>query len=120
MRNYKIRFNLGRGENYQKWKITNNRTEESFYLLPEEFNLELVGCTLRNQKGTAERIYNGSNKTVCAWIDCDDIVVRTHRHLVGTNLEYNPRVSPNWLLEGDDVDNEIFDKLETYGKLILL
>ena len=59
---FKVRFNLGRGENYQKWQITNNSNGEVSYLVPESFNLELRGCTLRNQKGAADKIYEGANK----------------------------------------------------------
>ena len=112
---FKIRFNLGWGDNYQKWKITNNSNGEVIYLAPELFNLELSECTLRNQKGTAKKIHEGSNKTVCAWIDCEDIIIREVDPIVGQMLlKYNPRVNPNWTCNDENVDGKKFKKLSTY------
>lgn len=116
---FKIRFNLGRGDNFQKWKITNNSNKESFYLTPEEFNLELIGCTLRNQKGTAERIYGGENKTVCAWVDCEDILVRSPKAIEGDLVKYNPRENPNWMFKGENADKQKFKVLTTCKRNII-
>ena len=116
---FKIRFNLGRGENFEKWRITDNTNGESFYLNPDDFCLTLVKCTLRNQKGAAERIYKGSNKTVCAWIDCEDILAGMPRGVEGQLISYNPRVTPNWRLEEDNIDGKTFDKLLTDGRNVI-
>ena len=116
---FKIRFNLGRGENFQKWRITDNTNGESFYLNPDDFCLTLVKCTLRNQKGTAERIYEGSNKTVCAWIDCEDILAGGPKDVEGQLIRYNPRVTPKWMLDQIDVDGCEFEKLLTDGKNVI-
>ena len=113
---FKIRFNLGKGENFQKWRITDNTNNESFYLAPENFCLTLVKCTLRNQKGAAERIYEGSNKTVCAWIDCEDILASSPTEVEGELISYNPRKAPYWTQEDKNVDGKKFDKLLTDGQ----
>ena len=116
---FKIRFNLGRGDNYQKWQITNNSSGKVIYLTPELFNLELSGCTLRNQKGTAKKIHEDSNKTVCAWIDFDNITIREIDPIVGQMLlKYNPRVNPNWTCDDENVDGKKFKKLATYKRNI--
>lgn len=47
----KIRFNLGRGKNYMKWKI--ECAEGTFYLSPEDVNLRMVNARLRNHRGVA-------------------------------------------------------------------
>ena len=117
---YKVRFNLGRGENYQKWQITNTSNGEVFYLVPESFNLELRGCTLRNQKGVANKIHEGANKTVCAWINCEEVIVRSSDPLNGEAVRYNPRVNPNWICDGENVDGKRFETLVTYKRNIYI
>jgi hypothetical protein len=118
---FRIRFNLGRGNNYQKWQVKDNSNGEVFYLTPESFNLELLGCTLRNQKSAASKIYGGANKNVCAWVQCDDIVVRSSNPLAGgILLRYNPKVNPNWTCGEDDVDGEKFERLTTYKRNIYI
>jgi hypothetical protein len=60
----KVRFHLGRGPNYQRWQVRfgDNPPE---YFDPEDVILEMHNAVLRNQRGTAEKILNGENKT--AW-----------------------------------------------------
>lgn len=116
---FKIRFNLGRGKNYLKWKITDNTNNESFYLDPNKVLLTLVECKLRNQKGTAKKIYEGQHKTVCAWIDCKDILVGGQQKVKGIEVRYNPKENPYWTLDGKNVDGYEFDKLLTYENKII-
>ena len=116
MARIKVRFNLGRGANYMKWKVQfpNGVVE---YHNPSEVQLILKGCQLRNHKGVAKKIFDGANKTICAWVLCEDIEIV---NLTTTNyikqfmkfdlmfdrIKYNPRVKPNWLLNDKIVDNE--------------
>ena len=65
----KVRFNLGKGKNYMKWKL--QFPTHSEYYSPSEYNLAMFGCTLKNSKTTAKKIHDGAHKTVCAWILCD-------------------------------------------------
>jgi len=89
----KVRFNLGRGENYMKWKLQFETHSE--YYSPEEYNLAMFGCTLRNSKKTAQKIHSGAHKTVCAWILCDQVFLTQNIQLpeVEAELKYNPRFS---------------------------
>lgn len=97
----KVRFNLGKGPNYMKWKIQ-YPTGAVEYASPTSTQLVMKGCTLKNSKKTAERIYNGQHKTVCAWILCDSIEVKyggfePYDTYNCPTLKYNPRVEPNWV-----------------------
>ena len=116
---FKIRFNLGRGENYQKWRITDNTSGKSFYLDPNGVCLTLVKCTLTNQKSAANKIHQGSNKTVCAWINCEDILAGSAMDIEGDIVKYNPREIPSWIYKGEIADEKVFDQLFTNGRSIL-
>ena len=115
MGKYKLRFNLGAGDNYKKWKIS-DPLGDARYVIPEDVTIIMTGCKLINQKGTATKIHEGANKTVCAWVECDSVVVyhkmRDTDIKVGGSVCYNPKITPNW------VHNEMnADKLQ-YGDLV--
>jgi hypothetical protein len=121
MARIKVRFNLGRGANYMKWKVQypNGVVE---YHNPSETQLILNGCQLRNYKGVAKKIFDGGNKTVCAWVLCDEIEIITltttnylklftQFDLMFDRLKYNPRVKPNWVFNDEIVDNEFIHSI---------
>lgn len=113
---YKVRFNLGRGKNYQKFKVSDGNDHR--YINPAKESLVMINCKLRNQKGTANKIFEGANKTVCAWIDCEKLLLipagAMTEFLVDQAVTYNPRQVPNWVMDGQNVDGHIFDSLVTY------
>lgn len=114
----KVRFNLGRGKNYMKWKIESSSGVEYHY--PAEVQLIMKGCQLKNNRKTAEKIFNGMNKDVCAWVLCDSIEIRHDNFTkvwVKDKLSYNPRKNPYWVFNGFEADNEKFAKIVTidYG-----
>jgi len=106
----KVRFHLAQGENYMHWQIKYENGNVQ-YFDPKKFQLVMFECKLRNQKGTAEKIcYEGQNKTVCAWIECDEVIVSTiiesDVSLMRMQVSYNPRVEPNWTNGiSEDLDN---------------
>lgn len=105
MKKYKVRFHLGRGKNYQMWQVTDNETKAKRYYNPDETSLTLLGCTLGNQVGVAKKIFDGQNKTVCAWVDCDRVIDNMSQpDSVGTmtQYKYNPRKNPHWFTDADD------------------
>jgi hypothetical protein len=121
MARIKVRFNLGRGANYMKWKVQypNGVVE---YHNPSETQLILNGCQLRNHKGVAKKIFDGGNKTVCAWVLCDEIEIITltttnylkpflKLDLMFDRIKYNPRVKPNWIFNDEIVDNEFIHSI---------
>jgi len=114
----KVRFNLGRGKNYMKWKIQSKSGVEYHY--PADVQLIMKGCQLKNNRKTAEKIFNGENKDVCAWVLCDSIDIKFdnfEKVWVKDKLSYNPRKQPHWVWNGWDVDNKRIDEIITidYG-----
>lgn len=122
MQSIKVRFNLGAGKNFMKWKIQypDGKVE---YHSPNDVQLLMQGCTLKNHKKVAQKIYEGGEKVVCAWIVCSSIKVITTNIaneldtiLFGEQIKYNPRVTPHWMLNGEVVDNLVLTKLVSVGK----
>jgi hypothetical protein len=77
-------------------------------------------CQLKNNKKTAEKIFNGEHKTVCAWILCEDIQVVYDKFKQldvdpsNIQLKYNPRITPNWVLNKmTDADGFKFNEIGT-------
>lgn len=117
---FKVRFNLGKGPRYQTWKITHPDGKVE-YIGPNDVYLIFIKAKLRNQKGSAEKIYDGANKRVCAWIECEDLKIK-YKYRFGDNLNeisYNPRVAPYWRnIKNEDIDNSTFNTLRSLGNRI--
>ena len=112
----KIRFNLGRGKNYRKWKIEYPNLKPQ-YFEPDEVNLVLEGCLLKNYKKVSQRIFDGAHKTVCSWVICDKVTINEPTpHLEGKVVSFNPRIKPHWVFEGKDADNQTFKFLVSKGR----
>lgn len=120
----KVRFNLGRGKNYLKWKVeipNESNKSNTFYYDPNLYQLVMTGCILKNNKKTSEKIFNGSNKSVCAWILCDMVEIKKidHKIILPSNLtqiRYNPRIQPNWIINDSNADNLEIDMIVSDGK----
>jgi hypothetical protein len=113
----KVRFNLGKGENYMKWKIEYPSGQVSYYS-PGDIQLILKKCTLKNGRKTALKIFNGENKTVCAWVLCEDITVcygsfKQFDDMNLPRLKYNPKKLPFWTIDDSDrsVDGTTIDEI---------
>ena len=124
----KVRFNLSRGKNYLKWKIEYPSGEVE-YCSPTGTQLIMKTCQLKNNRKTAEKIFNGEHKTVCAWILCEDIEVRFDKFVAYDNnpsnlrLRYNPKITPNWVLNKmTDADGFKFNEIGTvdYGLYVTI
>ena len=105
MKRVKVRFNLGRGKNYMKWKIQYPSGTTEYYN-PTEVQLIMNDCQLKNSRITAEKIFNGQHKVVCAWVLCDSVMVKkmnftAYDTMNRKRVQYNPRVKPYWTLDGD-------------------
>ena len=120
MKSFKVRFNLGRGKNFMKWKVQypDGKIE---YHSPLDAQLLMHECILKNHRKVAQRIYNGGEKVVCAWVLCKSITIKTEdfiqADLNGDRVRYNPRVTPHWTLNDSVVDGMSVDKLASvdYG-----
>jgi hypothetical protein len=122
MSKYKVRFNLGRGENFMKWKVTSPNGDVEYYS-PDHNTLVMNGCKLRNSPATAQKIHDGANKTVCAWIDADHVSIHKPWDCqllwsVDKELRFNPRDQPHWSYAGDirNIDNQDVDLIITQGR----
>jgi hypothetical protein len=87
----------------------------------------LVKLLVDNKK-TAQKIFDGVHKTVCAWVLCDSISINyldQPDHRIAPNpyqqLKYNPRVAPNWMLNIENMDNSSADRIYSVNnKLYIL
>lgn len=119
---FQVRFNLGAGENFMKWKVTSPNGKAKYYE-PNDVTLYMEDCKLVNHKGTAQKIYDGANKTVCAWVECANVVVyhKMPNDFVegGAKVSYNPRVTPNWVMDGENVDKKKVGNLVSLDRSLL-
>jgi len=105
-----------------KWKVAypDGNIE---YLDPNKVDLLMKKCKLRNSMKTAQKIFDGENKTVCAWILCDDVVIsENQKEPLEENgrLRYNPRVKPNWDFRDVNVDGKQFCVIESRGSKLYI
>jgi hypothetical protein len=120
MKSIKIRFNLGKGKNFMKWKVQYPNGEIEYHS-PADVQLIMHDCILKNHKKTAQKIFDGGEKVVCAWILCKSLVITSNdfiqADLFGERVRYNPRVTPHWMLNDENVDGLPVDKIVTvdYG-----
>ena len=119
MASIKVRFHLGKGVNFMKWKIEYPNGYIAF-LAPEQHGLILHKCKVKNHSKTAQKIFSGADKAVCAWILCEQIeisVVDGFEAFEGSEeLSYNPRITPNWMLSGENADGKNIDIIYSAGK----
>jgi hypothetical protein len=105
---YKIRFHLGKGANFMKWQIKTKTSTR--YVSPDDVQLFMFNAKLRVQLGTSNKIHEGACKTVCAWIECEDLVYGDPWEQKGNfgdyRVKFNPRNNPNWIDENENIVNE--------------
>ena len=112
---YKVRFNLEAGEHFRKWQVKHG--DNMSYYTPENHTLQMLNCTLYNNSRIAQKIFDGANKSVCAWVECERLYVfnTTLSNMVYWNhspIFYNPRKQPNWINSiGDNIDGDTFLEL---------
>jgi hypothetical protein len=118
--NYKVRFHLALGKNFMKWQVRdlNDPNGEPHYYDPLDTRLCMVNCKLGNKPSVAKKIYEGENKTVCAWVWCMEVwPMPGPETRVGKQYRFNPRSNPHWHTEDEtNVDNCEIKKLTTLGR----
>ena len=124
---FRVRFHLGKGANYMHWQVTDrgimsDSGDAREYYSPDKVEIVMHGAKLGNQVSTALKIFEGENKTVCAWVECDAVDInykasKVFQETDVTNLErimYNPRKNPHWFTDDDhNIDDKEFRKLTT-------
>lgn len=116
MKNYKVRFNLSKGRNYLKWKVEFPDGNVMYYH-PTGIQLVMGDCILKNRKSTADKIYNGANKSVCAWILCKTLELKVDNFIQDetSRVRFNPRIKPNWLVNDEVSDGKKLDNVHSIG-----
>jgi hypothetical protein len=115
----RVRFNLGRGPNYKKWKVEFSKGQVE-YFDPGQTSLIMQGCRLQNRQGSAQLIFSGRAKFVCAWIECDAISISEPVRPIGQIVRYNPKIKPYWTLNEINSDGAQFDELTTADKKVYI
>ena len=112
----KVRFNLGAGKYFKHWKIEYPNGVVQ-YVHPDSCQLHLIEAVLYNNKKTAQKIFDGGGKVVCAWVLCEEVHCRdmVYDGLNSEAITYNPRVTPNWVFNGRNADGYKFDFLYSIG-----
>lgn len=122
MKNHKVRFNLGKGVNYMKWKIEYNDGRVEYHH-PAEVQIHMTNCILKNNRTAAQKIFTGeTTKVVCAYVHCKGIEIVTEDFTPETtaHIKYNPRVLPFWNLDGMNVDGNEYKELFTIDYKLFL
>ena len=120
MQSIKVRFNLGRGQNYMKWKIVYPSGVVEYHS-PSSVQLVMKDCKLKNNPKIALKIFEGSNKDVCSWVICKDIQVKFGNFdscdSQENRITYNPKKAPNWVFGGENADGKEFQQITSldYG-----
>ena len=122
---YRVRFHLAKGDNYMKWQVFDKKNGTKDYLNPETKSIIMLDCELGNNAKTAQRIFDGENKTVCAWVSCDDVIVKKREDVIPpvvngmTHYMYNPRKNPHWFTEKHlNRDGKKFKLMMTHDRKI--
>ena len=121
-RKWKIRFHLGAGKDFMKWKVENADLKSVQFYEPEKVQIRMTNCKLTNSPATAQKIFTGEiNKSPIAWVNCEKAEVDETIDAVDLEerISYNPRKAPNWMdADGNIIDNFVFDHLITFGRSV--
>ncbi len=120
-RKFKIRFHLGQGENFMKWRIEDTDTKTVSFVEPTNFRATIYDGKLYNQKSAAKKINDGANKTVCAWIMAKDFKLSLDDDgIYKDEIKYNPRTIPNWVnSSGENIDKKEYKIMYILNKKIV-
>lgn len=126
---YKIRFHLGRGENFMKWQVKTLVSDGSDivqYFEPDEYQLAMFKSKLKVQPAAAKKIHEGACKTVCAWVECEELQILGSADFVKPNVNdfyvrFNPRTNPNWVnMQGDILSDEKYELIVTQDRSLFV
>jgi hypothetical protein len=116
----KVRFHLGAGKHFKHWRIQYPNGVVQ-YVHPDSCQLHLIEGELRNGKKTAQKIFDGGEKVVCAWVLCEEVRCRDMIYgLSGEAITYNPRVTPNWVFNGKNADGHKFGFIYSIGNKLFV
>jgi len=117
----RLRFHLARGKNYRHWQLKGMK-KEPVYFDPEDTSFILKNVKLYNKRNVAQKIYEGANKDVCAWLEIKGSAkVQTTEFDVSGMVEisYNPREVPFWTYKIRVPGLEVDLDLKEFKKVII-
>ena len=123
LKRYRVRFHLARGDNYMKWQVFDKQENTKRYFDPNSKSILMTDCELGNHPTTAKRIYEGENKTVCAWVSCNNVRVVDKLPLSSTSgmthYKFNPKKNPHWFTDQhQNRDGMTFEKMTTHERAV--
>lgn len=115
---FKIRFHLGAGSNFQNWQIKNGK--DVSYYDPGKFSILAIDCKLKNYPKIAQRIFDGENKTVCAYIQAKYVIIIENMGEIKPpheKISFNPKKFPHWINSmGENLDNKEYSNIITKNR----
>lgn len=121
-KNKRLRFHLARGEHYMHWQLKNARRGKPVYFNPEDTNFLLEDVKLYNRRYAAQKIYEGANKSVCAWLAIKGSI-KVHVSEFDTSgmveISYNPKEVPFWTYKTRVPGLEVDLDLKEFNKVII-
>jgi hypothetical protein len=108
----RVRFHLANGPHFRHWQLKQIETGRVIFVDPKDTVLLFRNCTLKNQETVAKKIFNGENKTVCAWFTCDWSRKLPSHPALGDEIMYNPKKCTYWTnLRGENLDNSFYPEI---------
>jgi hypothetical protein len=118
---FRLRFHLAQGPHFMHWQVRGPNGVS--YYKPDEVTIRAQNVTLKNSASTAKKIFEGADKTVCAWLQCEFLEVIPKQDFViekYTRLFFNPRNCIHWTNEeGWNLDNKFVGEIITIGRQVL-
>jgi len=120
---FDVRFHLGAGKYYKFWQIRFGQVP--VYHDPAKDGLVMYNCTLKNEKGTAQRVFATQKRDVCGYIRCTDYTSVPYDSINVEGCEellYDPKIAPYWR-SSNDTDNRdglVFPTLVTVGRRVFV
>lgn len=115
---YAIRRDLKGGKTHGFWQISKCRIRSKLgkaieYIDGKKYTLILKGCYLHNSVAAAKKIFEGADRERCAWIVCDSFEIVPIKDIDGIEISYNPKKSPHYLCDDENVDKTEHDCITT-------
>lgn len=119
-RSVKVRFHLLAGPNFGKWQIKYDNGD-IMYVDPETSQLSMFDCKLKVRPAAAKKIFEGNEKMVCAWVECDWLrIANVYEQKDRSHISFNPRKSKHWLCQGEVMDNKLVGDLFSVNRSLFL
>ncbi len=123
---YAVRRNLRKGAKFGWMQIHEAATKSAIkkgsndiFVDPSKFSIKMQNCYIHNSVARSAKIHAGDiHKERCAWVACNSFEIVERVDAVDGEVSFNPRVSPNFIHNGNNVDKHTFDNLITLGTQI--